>query len=353
MREEVLSLLQRHLAGPFRQAGGSNVLTKCPFHGGGQERKPSFSVNLEKGVFQCFTCHEAGDIRLLLKKLGLPRVLVDNETQFIQPLLDRQRELHKLERANTFKNSDPFKADFVLPEQFLGVYEVCPTLLLEKGFNIRLLQDLEVGYDRFNQRITYPLRDMYGNLAGISGGATQPWQSPKYNVYQGGRRLEHGQWQVGDFGKWFDETYPGYRCENHDFLWNFDRVWPRLEALSASDATLYIVEGFKACMWMIQAGFQNTVALMGSYISDRQQKMIHRLGCTVVLCLDNDKAGLNASERIGDLLWQPMYGRVKVMKYPEGHQDTQPDSYPAEVLVPMVGASKPYMKKPRKPRDNS
>jgi DNA primase len=342
MREEVLALVKRHMPGPFRQAGGSNVLTKCPFHKGGEERKPSFSVNLEKAVFQCFTCHEAGDLKTLLRKLGIPRGLVDTETSFIQPLLEKQREAFKFERANTFKNTDPFRADYVLPETILGIYDMCPTKLLSDGFDMRLLQDWEIGFDRFNQRITYPLRDMYGNLAGISGGSTLPDQWPKYKVYQGGRRLDTGQWVQGDFGKWFDQTYPAYICENHDFLWNFHRVRPRLEGMSEADATLYLVEGFKACMWMVQSGFPNTVALMGSYISDRQQKMIHRLGCNVVLCLDNDKAGRDATLRVGKLLWKPMYARVKVMQYPAGDDQTQPDDYESAALHEMVSWSKPF-----------
>lgn len=341
MREHVIAVLAKHMPGKLKPSGGTNVLTTCPFHKGGNESTPSFSINVEKGVFHCFTggCGVAGDLKYLLRLLGLPRDMVDAELKSIQPILDEQRALHKFEKENTFSRSDPFRADYVLPEALLGVYEWCPTALVEKGFDQQLLQDMEIGYDKRNERITYPLRDMYGNLAGIVGGSSLLW--PKYKVYQGGRKGMDGRWIHGDFGDWFDKEHPGFRCENHDFLWNYHKVLPRV--MSEKDATVYLAEGYKACMWMIQAGFVNTVALMGSYISDRQQQMLHRLGATIVLCLDNDAPGRKAALKVGDLLWRPMYGRIKVMQYPKDDVDTQPDDYEPEEVRNMVTSAHSFV----------
>jgi DNA primase len=113
--------------------------------------------------------------------------------------------------------------------------------------------------------------------------------------------------------------------------------------MSDQDDTVYIVEGFKACLWMIQAGFKNTVAAMGSYLSERQQRLIHRLGGNVVLCFDNDEAGRRATQQVGNLLWRPMYGRVKVLRYPAHHNKTQPDDYPLEQLREMVLSSTQFV----------
>lgn len=337
MRDLVYATVQKHLPGPFRLLGGGNILTKCPFHKGGEEHKPSFSIHLDRALFHCFTCHVAGGIGYLLKLLGLSREQIDAELSTIKPLLEKNRETYLLEKNNVFKDTNPFKSDYVLPEAILGVYEWCPTRLVEQGFDVSLLRDLEIGYDRQGERIMYPLRDLYGNLAGFSGGAQHPWQQPKYKVYQGRRKVGN-QWEDGDFGRWFDEEFPDYRCENHDFLWNYDRVYPRILGMSDPNATVFIVEGFKACMWMLQAGYLNTVALMGSYISDRQQLMLHRLNANVVLFLDNDKAGREATVWVGELLWRPMRGRVTVVPYPKEDEDenTQPDDYFPEGIHEMV-----------------
>jgi DNA primase len=348
MREHILALLQKYIPGAIKPGASGNVSTKCPFHKQGQERRSSFSVNVELGVFHCFTCHIAGDIRYLLKLLGLTRQQIDSEVSVIQKELDANREKAEFENKHFFFNGDPFKAKYPLPESLLGIYEWCPTSLIAKGFNMDILRDMEVGFDRNLQRITYPLRDLYGQLAGISGGATLPTQQPKYLVYQGGRTNSFGKWVQGDFGKWFDDEHPGYTCENHLMLWNYNRVYPRAtQATSDRDATVFLVEGFKACMWMIQSGYYNTVALMGSYISETQQRLLHRLGGTIVLFFDNDKAGRKATESIGKLLWRPMYGRIKVAQYPDEdvlsshmHGDnTQPDDYEIPGVHQMVATS--------------
>jgi DNA primase len=353
VREHVLALFQRHLPGKLRPTGGANYQTTCPFHKGGQERTPSFSINVEKGVFHCFTCHEAGGLKLFLKMMGLSRSVIDAETKSIGPFLQRNEQNAKLAKRNAFARKDPFKASTVLPEVLLSLYDFQPTKLLEDGFDSKLLQDLDVGFDRRNDRITYPLRDIYGDLGGVSGGANQKNVVPKYKVYQGGRWDPSRRWIEGDFGKNFDEEFPGYTCENHQYLWNFDRVYPRLIASSEPDAKVFAVEGFKACMWMMMAGFWNTVALMGSYLSDNQRRLLERLGCSVVLFLDNDDAGRQATMNIGGLIWKAMHGRVLVMPYPENdvrasiadpQQNTQPDDYELDALRELERGSQPYTK---------
>jgi DNA primase len=112
--------------------------------------------------------------------------------------------------------------------------------------------------------------------------------------------------------------------------------------MSDPNATVFIVEGFKACMWMLQAGYKDTVALMGSYISDRQQMMLHRLSTNIVLFLDNDKAGREAAVWVGELLFKPMRGRITVVQYPQEDEDTQPDDYLPDGIHQMVQCRVPF-----------
>lgn len=349
MREHVATLVARYLPGSLRPGAGGNASTKCPFHKGGQEKTPSFSINLDLGLFHCFTCHVSGTLRYLLRLLGLPRHLIDQELKAIQPQLEENQRRVEFEKQHFFEGEDPFKAKKTLPEALLGVYDWCPTQLLEAGFKMELLQDMEVGYDRLKQRVTYPLRDMYGSLAGIVGGRTLPHQEPKYKVYEGGYREEKSRkWVDGDFGTWFDEQFPGFKCENHDLIWNYDRVYPRvLQATSEEESRVFVVEGFKACLWMIQCGYLNTIALMGSYVSNTQQRLLHRLAGPVYLFFDNDDAGRRATRKVGEFLWRPLHGRLKVVQYPEedvqlslsGQSDTQPDDYEAQGVHKFVNDS--------------
>lgn len=345
MREYVLELVSQFLPGPFKRSG-EYIVCKCPFHKGGNERTASFGVHLEKGVFNCFSCHESGDLRRLLRLLGTPREQVDSILDPIKKDLQRSKELYEQTKQHFFLDTDPFKATFVLPEDLPAIFDWMPVSLVEKGFDPKLLQDMEIGFDRKNNRIMYPIRDMYGALAGYSGGATLQDQIPKYKVYQGGHK-KGSLWCPSDYGDWFDEKFPGYKFENHHFLWNFNRVFPRVIDVEEGNDTIFIVEGFKACLWMIQAGFINTIALMGSSISERQQRMLHRLGGDVVLCLDNDDAGRRATEKVGSVLWEPLHGKVFVMKYPKEHEflKTQPDNYQPDVLYQMMQHAEQFVPK--------
>lgn len=336
----------------MRPSGQDNFLTYCPFHKGGNEKTPSFSLNVDKGLFHCFTCHESGNLKRLLKMLGVSNATIDAETAIIQPFLARNTDLYKLRRRHALVGGDPYKASNILPETILGVFDHAPQKLLDDGFDPAILKDLEIGYDKRNERTTFPLRDLYGNLAGFSGGATKAGQWPKYKVYQG-RRFDQASKMTlqGDFGPMFDEQFQGYTCENHKLLWNYDRVYPRITTSSDPSATVFLVEGFKACIWMMMAGFPNTVALMGSYISDTQQRLLHRLGCRIVLFLDNDEAGRKATFAVGDLLWRPLKGQVFVVQYPSvdveasrrGEGNTQPDDYELEAVRVLVSKKVTFM----------
>ena len=343
MHDQVLALFTRHL-GPLKPRGQGNYQTICPFHKDGQERTPSFSVNADKGVWHCFTCHEAGSVKSLLYKLGLSRAQVDVETRPIDAFLQQNREHWKLERQHTFVQKDPFRAPYQLPEVVLSLFDHEPTSLIWDGFDRGVLRDLEVGFDPRQRRITYPLRDLYGSLAGVAGGAIEQGVQPKYLVYEGGHRTPDRRWVPGHFGPGFDEEFPGYHCDNHDFIWNYDRIYARALAMSDQEHTVYLVEGYKACVWMHMAGFRNTGALMGSYISDTQQRLIHRLGGTVVLFLDNDEPGRRATLNVGELLWKPLHGRVMIIPYPEAdrNDNTQPDDYELDAVRSLEEKKVPF-----------
>lgn len=338
MRDYVIDIVQRHVDQRIRKSGDQNISCRCPFHKGGQESNPSFSVNVELGLFNCFTCHESGTLVGLLKLLGLPPTVIDAELGPIRgQLRDNIKEL-KLKRKAEFVTRNPYRAPCILSEAFVDAYRWCPQQLTNLGFDIRWLQYMEVGVDRVNRRITYPVRDIYGNLAGFVGGRTDGNQLPKYKVYQGKTVLYDGKVRPSDYGPWFDEEYPNYQFRNHDYLWNYDKVYPRM-FFSKEVGTLIIVEGFKACLWLLQHGYRNVVALMGSTISRRQMDLILRLRTNVLLFLDNNEAGQEGTYTIGEKLHK-MMPSVHAVNYPPNvSNECQPDDFDAGNLYQVVGSA--------------
>lgn len=332
----ILTLVER-LLGKGHFSGESNMSVRCPFHKGGEETRPSFSINVSNGLWHCFTCHASGPLPKLLKQLGV--LNIDEELRDLKDDLEANRRELKWKRQTQWFSGDPFLAPTILPEHLLVPYAFCPLSLTEKGFDPQWLQWMDVGYDRNLKRIIYPIRDMYGNLAGVSGGATYPGQQPKYLVYQGQRRQhDTGKLQPSDYGEWFDEEYPDYLFHNHHYLWNFDSMYPTL-FFGQEVQTLIIVEGFKACLWLLQHGWRNSVALMGSSMSDRQCSLLNRLQSNLVLFLDDDPPGRKATDWIARRLHRLGFSGVHIARYPSADKDQQPDDLkPDELAAALQGA---------------
>jgi DNA primase len=337
VRQNVIDLIERHI-GKGRFSGESHIMLRCPFHKGGEETKPSLGVNVDLGIFQCFTCKTSGNIIKLLKLLGLPSHVVDAETEGLRKELQDNQERLKWKKRKEILTADPFLATTLLPETMLRHYQFIHTKLTDAGFSREWLEYMDVGFDRVNNRITYPIRDLYGHLAGMSGGATIAGQYPKYKVYEGRRKDPNtGRWLTSDYGEWFDEKYPDYEFHNHHYLWNYDSVYPRVFFGRDENPYIIVVEGFKACLWMLQNGYLNTVALMGSSMSDRQCSLIHRLSATVILFLDQDDAGRKGTRQIGRVLRKQQPG-VHIAHYPYADECQPDDLGPAEVTAAIQGA---------------
>lgn len=358
MRDHVLSLIERYIGGEMRFSGGSNVALRCPFHKGGQERSPSFSVNVDLGLFFCFTCHLAGPITKLLQLLGLPPSLVEEETKDIKHLLEDNKAALAFQRRAQWVFEDPFAAKPVLSDSVIQAYtdwrkqySQDPTGLTQLGFSPALLDHMNIGFDASQARVIYPVRDIYGQLAGVVGGATQRGVDPKYKVYQGRRKVQYGTRRSDFFWSGFDETYPNYAFENRNYLWNYERVYPHLFFGKEEEQTLIVVEGFKACLWLLQCGFRNTVALMGSSMTDMQRNLLLRLQARLFIFLDNNEAGRYGAEKIGRDLFRSNTG-VFFVPYPAAaHDGYQPDWLrPDELTAALAGA---VWYPQRRKRDNS
>lgn len=341
MRSHVLSLIERYV-GRGHYSGDQNMSLRCPFHKGGEETRASFSINITNGVWHCFSGCGAGTLPLLLKMLGLAPQVIDSELKDVREDLEAARAALAWKKRDRWTSKDPFLAPTLLPESLLKPYEFMPTRLVEIGFDPRWLQWMDIGFDRTNNRITYPIRDVYGNLAGVSGGAAFDWQHPKYDVYQGKHTDPATGIQIGShYGPWFDERFPDYHFNNKNYLWNFDKVYPRL-FFSNQEETLIIVEGYKACLWLLQHGWTNTVALMGSTLSELQRNLIHRVRVHCVLFLDNDEAGRDASFKISRTL-QAFQPGVRIARYPEDAEaECQPDDLEgSEISAAITSAETP------------
>jgi DNA primase len=315
----VLSTVERLVPG-LRAGAGTNWLGFCPLHGEVVGKsKPSFSFNEATGQWHCFAGCGGGGLPQLLKRLNKPASWIDRTVARLQPYLqDTPRK-----KLSSTKEEGLFRTSYPLPEKLLGLYEYAPLQLLEAGFSEAVLKDNDVGFDPSLGRITYPIRDLYGTLAGIVGKPTERNGPGKYVVYQ--KEIE-------------DLKFRGYTFSNHDYLWRWEKVYPQVYG-SENPEIVCIAEGFKAALWLVQAGFPLTVALMGTSMSEVQTRFLHRLGTKTVLCLDDDHWGRIGTKKAG---YKLRGVDVRVMRYPYPHYDLQPDDLTLDELREAVHQSNTY-----------
>ena len=308
----------------IKVSGPDDIGGPCPFHKDGAEQNPSFYVNLNTGLFYCHACKESGTFIQFLKRFNAPPALIDAIIE-----LGKREVKHKPKQ-----NLNSGVGKHILNESFLGVFQYCPTDLVEEGFDEELLQKLDIGFDKNNLRITFPLRDLYGNLVGVSGRSVTG-EYPRYRVYKSKDFLMYAPDDPKVIAR-----YTAYDIKNHDYIWNLHNVYPH--AFFGDLDTLIIVEGYKACIWMLQQGFENVVALQGSSLTQAQGQLLGRLGVTIILFLDNDQAGKEGTYSAGWWLRRGGF-RVLAVTYPNWCEDeAQPDDLEQPDILEALDAAEDW-----------
>ena len=328
LREQVRQIAKQHLR-KVRPSGPDDIMAICPFHmkvDGTEEKRPSFAMSLSKGLYFCHACQEKGNLYTFLRDVGMSRDTIENGYRRIIDAVAR----------NLPPPPDPLKPKVFsydpIPEGLLGLFDYCPNTLVEAGFHPETLKHFEVGFDKWYNRITFPLRDMYGQLVGVSGRQATGDSWPKYKIYD------------KEFETWDLPARIGW--DKRIVLWNSHAVYPELY-FNHEGGEIVVVEGFKAAMWLWQAGIKNVVALLGTYLTFEQEWILERMGARVYLFLDNDEWGIKGTIAAANKLI-PSGIPVFVIEYPtwiqehETPEKAQPDWLLANEAIEAKATAKPF-----------
>lgn len=280
------------------------------------EKTPSFYVNDSKGKWFDFSAQKNGDIFTFVMEtegLSFPEAVerLASEAGVPMPARDDQAEARDKARASLqdvlelaarffedalqtragagargyLANRDigpelqkRFRigyapADRSALKQHLTEADVAPEQMIEAGLLITG-DDVPVSYDRFRDRVIFPIADMRGRIVGFGGRAMSSdvpakyLNSPETDVFHKGALLYNGA-----------------------------------EARKAAYAagTVIAVEGYADVIQMARAGFDQTVAPLGTALTERQLQMLWRMADEPILCFDGDSAGLRAAHRAAEL----------------------------------------------------
>ncbi|PKQ67074.1 DNA primase [Raineya orbicola] len=325
------------------QKSGKDYKACCPFH---NERTPSFFVTPAKGIFKCFGCGKGGDavtfvmeiegisygeaLRQLAQKYKIE--IPENASQ--KPSDD---ELQKQNEVDALYIAMQFAKNFY-QEQLLYTEEgktIGLSYLKERGFNELTIKTFELGYatsdwdtfyrtaikkgynptilekagliqkkegkneyyDRFRERVMFPIHNVSGKVIAF-----------------GARTLKK------------DKDTPKYLNSPETPLYHKSKVLYGLfqakKSILQKDECL-LVEGYADVVALHQAGITNVVASSGTSLTQEQTRLIRRFTTNVIVLYDGDEAGLNAAMRGVDIILEEGLS-LKVVWLP---QNEDPDSF--------------------------
>lgn len=295
---------------------GRNLFGLCPFHG---ENTPSFSVSPEKQIFHCFGCGVGGNVfsflmeiegipfqeavARLAEKAGIPLDITltkqrsprqKEADQMIQAheylrklyhhLLvhtkEGQRALEYLyDRGFTLEMIELFQLGYALNKwdfayQFLKTRGFADELLEKSGLIIKS-EHRDDYFDRFRNRIIFPIFDHKGNTVAFSGRVLSDSEEPKY--------LNSPETVI---------------FQKNRLLYNFHNARPHIR----KKKTIVLFEGFADTIAAYRAGVNYGAGTMGTALTEEHVHLIKRHADRVILCFDNDRAGKEAILRAGELL---------------------------------------------------
>lgn len=293
--------------------GHNYILINCPFH---QESRPSCSVSTEIPAFMCHGCKESGHISRLLRELGASAEQVKISLERTGLNKPRRRVTDALYQTYSI---DPYRGEFALDDTILNVYRQLPLPLVQAGFSTDTLRHFEVGFDASKLRITFPLRNIYGELVGVSGRTVLEGVEPRYKIYR--KEL------IDRKGYRVPKNY-SMESVKKALLWHGHVARPFF--YRQPDVPLVITEGFKACMWIYQAGYTPVVALVGSQLSKLHAELIAMTTKNAILFLDNDEPGQLATFYAAERLTRKGL-RLRIANYFNNHYQQPDDLTPIQI----------------------
>ena len=321
-RLDIVDVVSAYL--PLNKKGG-NYWGLCPFH---HEKTPSFAVNESKQIFHCFGCGKGGGaIRFVMEmdSLSFPeavRKLAEREGMQVpddspgdgawREKRRRVLELNK-EAARYYRSmlSDPkgaavasyirdkrrispkFSARFGLGAAPEG-WDSLITAMRDKGYDKADLIDAGLAvagkngvvYDKYRNRLMLPVIDTRGDVIGFTS-------------------------------RVMDDSTPKYLNTPETAIFKKRSILYGLNyAKSTKRLNFILVEGNIDVITLHQAGFDNTVATMGTALTEEHIRLLERYTKELVLCYDNDDAGEDATQRAIALLKKSEIG-VKVLRLPK------------------------------------
>ena len=284
---------------------GNNIQIQCPYHGNGQERKPSAGIRKSDGIFHCFACGETHSLPEVIShcfdyddkgnfgKIWLDKNIPDKRFVYRDTKQYAQHKEDPVSKQAYNKIGDLYECDYVSEEE-LDSYRWTHPYWAKRGIvDENIIELFDLGYDRKTKCITFPVRDRHGNCEFVARRSvnTKFFQyppgvsKPLYGLYELRQTIDN---QRGLF---------------------YTKMWENMPII--------LCESMIDCILLWQS-HHPAIALNGLG-NDRQFRQLRNLDARhIVLATDNDEAGQSARKRIRENVKNKLFSEIT---FPKGIKD--------------------------------
>lgn len=276
---------------------GSDYQVQCPYHKNGQEKRPSAGIRKSDGMFHCLAC---GETR------SLPEMISDcfgykDFTFGYKWLIKNFSSAEVKERGDIIlnysrtNNADVRNANTsTVTEKELDDYRYFHPYMYERGLTDDVIEEFDIGYDKTTNSITFPVRDCNGDCMFV---ARRSVTTKRFDIPKGINKPLYGM----------------YELSKHISIPRGAGRYPTI-----IPDRVYVCEGLFDCLRLWCNG-KFAVAGFGCLFSSYQIKQLQDLpGRTIVLALDNDNAGIQATERLKQVITNKI---IYTVQLPKGRKD--------------------------------
>jgi DNA primase len=351
-RIDIAAFIGTHV--PLRKRG-NDLVGLCPFHA---EKTPSFHVHPDRGFFKCFGCGAGGDVITFVQKtenvgfVDAVRALAAKagvELAPENPHAARSRN----EREAIYEANGLAAAYFarMLADQRGAAARA---YFQRRGFSDATVERFSLGYapDSWSGLVTELERNGIDLALAAKAGLVKSGQRGYYDFYRNrlmvptysttGEVIAFGGRAIEGEPKYLNTTTtPVYTKGHHLFALNLAR------RAAQSDRTLIVVEGYFDCIALHQAGFENTVAALGTSFTAEQAAELRKYADYAFICFDGDAAGSAAATKAIDMASKTMEhagSSVRIVLLPSGEDPNSfVRSHGAEEFRALLEAAKPAL----------
>ncbi|EGO3191602.1 DNA primase, partial [Campylobacter jejuni] len=308
---------------------GSSFVCICPFHA---DKNPSMHINPTKGFYHCFACKAGGDAF---------KFVMDYEKLSFADAVEKVASLSNFTLSYTKEKQENKKElKSILPslnayfKDNLKHHKEILTYLYQRALNDKDIAKFELGFAgasedsiRLLQNQKIPLEDA------MSVGALKKDENNEFYASFIWRITfpiyDHKDLLVGFGGRTLNPNVPAkYVNSPQNILFDKSRIFYAFNIAKeniAKKKEIIVCEGYMDAIAFHKAGFNNAVAVLGTALTEHHLPLIRRYDAKVILCFDNDEAGLKAATRSAFLLsTNKIDGKVAIL---QGEKD------PAELVA--------------------